>query len=196
MRSTVNVRNELLLGMEQKKREAEKIKEQAVDEQEKEAAEKYELCKRLIMNFPTVVPHTNIRPGMRVSTYDKFIADSKFNLNSGRIFENGKATAVWAAKLTEIGGSIVGLELRGPNMNFTGTMEKHIKDGMFDDEIREITVFYPHFFVRPLWLRVLEKVFFVVMAVHEANSGAASKLMAGPQASQRVSAAEINEFAG
>lgn len=185
-----------LLGLEKKKVDAQKAREVAEDEQEKEANEKYELCKRLIMHFPTMVPHTNIRPGMRVSTYDKFIADAKFNLNSGRIFENGKATAKWASKLTEIGGSLVGLELRGPRLNFTDTMSDNIDNGMFDDEIKEITVFYPQFFVRPLWLRILEKIFFVAATVHEANSGGAARLMAGPQGSQHVSAAEMGQFAG
>jgi hypothetical protein len=185
-----------LLGLEKKKQDVQALREQQVDAEEKEAQEKYELCKRLIQQFPNVVPRTDIRAGMRPSTYDKFIADSKFNLNSGKIFDNGKATAKWASKLLEIGGSIAGLELRGPSLNFSETMGHNIDQGLFDDEIREIVVFYPHFFVRPLWLRVLEKIFFVAMAVHEANSGAASRLMAGPEASHRVSGLEMNQFAG
>ena len=186
-----------LLGLEKKKQDAAELREKALEAEEKEAQELFELCKRLIQHFPTHVPKTDIRPGLRPSTYQKFIADAKFNLNSGRIFENGKATAKWASKITEIGGSMVGLNLRGPTLNFSQAMSTHIDEGLFDDEIREVVVFYPHFFVRPLWLRVLEKIFFVAMAVHDVNSNSGTPITSGPQASsQRVSARDMAEFAG
>lgn len=186
-----------LLGLEKKKQDAAQLREQALEAEEKESQELFELCKRLIQNFPTHCPKTDIRPGLRPSTYNKFIADAKFNLNSGKIFENGKATAKWASKITEIGGSMVGLNLRGPTLNFSQAMSTHIDEGLFDDEIREVVVFYPHFFVRPLWLRVLEKIFFVAMAVHDVNSNSGAPITSGPQAaSQHISARDMAEFAG
>lgn len=186
-----------LLGLEKKKQDAAELREKALEAEEKEAQELFELCKRLIQHFPTHVPKTDIRPGLRPSTYQKFIADAKFNLNSGRIFENGKATAKWASKVTEIGGSMVGLNLRGPTVNFSSAMSKHIDEGLFDDEIREVVVFYPHFFVRPLWLRVMEKIFFVAMAVHDLNSNSGVPLTSGPRAaSEHMSARDMAEFAG
>lgn len=185
-----------LLGLEKKKVDAQKERETVQAEMDKEASEKYELCRRLTEFFPNMVPHLNVRPGQRISTYDDFIAKTQVKLSSGKIIENGKTTAKWGAKLFEIGGSLVGLQLRGPQINFTDAMSGNIDRGIFDEEIKEIVVFYPHFFTRPLWMRVLEKVFFIAMAVHEANSGAASKLMAGPEASQHVTAEEMGHFAG
>lgn len=185
-----------LLGLEAKKKEVERATEVQQEESDLARSEKYETCKRLITAFPNCVPKNTIRPDLSEPTYDRFIKETVYNLNSGKLFENAKSSAIWGAKGVEAIGSMIGLQLKGPRVTLSSYATEAIKDGLFDEEIKEIAVFYPHFFRRPLWMRVAEKVFMLVIAVHEANSGADVQLEAGPRKENRVNPQDMAQFAG
>jgi hypothetical protein len=188
-----------LLGLEEKKKQAERAMEAQQEEIDKARSDKYETCKRLITAFPTSVPKNAIRPDLSEATYDRFIKETCYNLDSGKLFENAKSSAVWGFKGVEVLGSMIGFRLKNdsdPSKSLSFMAKNAIEDGMFDEEIKEVAVFYPHFFRRPLWLRIAEKVFLLVIAVHEQNSSRSARLEAGPRKENRVNPQDMAQFAG
>lgn len=188
-----------LLGLEAKKKEAERATEVQQEETDKARSEKYETCKRLITAFPQHVPKNVIRPDLSEATYDRFIKETCYNLDSGKLFDNAKSSAVWGFKGVEVVGGMIGLQLKNesdPDRNLSNVAKQAIEEGLFDEEIKEVAVFYPHFFRRPLWMRISEKVFMLVIAVHENNSAGSGKLEAGPRRESRVKPQDMAQFAG